>query len=379
MSARPRTKATTWYKEHYEKIALVIVLTALLGSSLLLLLQINEARRALSEAANWQVVDMQARPYQAKDSDQYAPYLAALENPFQIPARTNLLMVSELRIASVNPDVVTPIPYNATVCPWTQYPQPSIDAMDSSGDGIPDVWLAQYGLDPFDRAIGLSDPDSDGFTVREEFDAKTNPVDPASHPSYGVKLRVNRVVNRPFGLRFMGTSELAEGDIRYQINVLAQDRSYYVKMNEEVDGFTLVKYTPRTRQGNLGTVDASVLTLQRAGKQINLVVNQDYREQERAAELILITDQSTYRVNVGETFTVGRQSFKVIDIQPDHVVIRDDIMGQDVRLEMIAPGDLAPAPGKSDDDLFIFEDETMRAPPVSPGVRAPPGMPGSVR
>lgn len=379
MSLRPRTKSTTWYKEHYEKIALVIVLTTLMGSSLWLLLQINQARRALSETANWQVVDMQSRPYKAMDLEQYQPYLSSLEHPFQIQARSNLFMVSELRIASANPDVVTPIPYNAKFCPWTQYPQPSIEDMDSTGDGIPDVWLAKYNLDPFDKFIGSSDPDNDGFTVREEFEADTNPVDPASHPSYGVKLRVNRVINRPFALRFMGTSELAPGDVRYQINVVGKNRSYYAQMGEEIEGFKVLKYTPKTRQGNLGTIDASVLTLQRGPKKIDLILNQDYREQERAAELILLTDQSTYRVSNGDTFMVAQQSFKVIDIQPSHVVIRDDIMGQDVRLEMISAADLPPAPGSQDDGSLLFEDEIMWRPPVNPGVRAPSGVPVGVR
>lgn len=360
MSPRRVAKNSTWYKEHYEKIALLLVLIGLLLSSVLLLYQTGRARRALSEISTWEVMDSQGKVYKKLDLSQYEPFQEALEKPFRIAARTNLFMVSELRVASVNPDVVTPIRYDATVCPWTGYPQPSITERDSTGDGIPDQWLIDHGLDPFDKAVGDSDPDQDGFTVMEEFLAGTNPVDAESHPSYGIKLRVRRIVDRPFGLRFMGTSEPSPGDVRYLLNMTSQARSHFARMGDEIQGFKLIGYEPQTRPGPLGPVDASVLVLDRAGKRIRLVVNQDYREQDRVAELIFLVDESTYRVEPGEDVTVGGYQFKVIDIAADHVIIRDEKRAENIRIEMLAPSDLAPVPGTmSDDSSFpFFYDET---------------------
>jgi hypothetical protein len=51
---------------------------------------------------------------------------------------------------------------------------------DDTGDGIPNWWLAAYGLDPSDPHLADRDLDGDGLTVREEFIAGTNPLDPVS-------------------------------------------------------------------------------------------------------------------------------------------------------------------------------------------------------
>ena len=55
--------------------------------------------------------------------------------------------------------------------------------IDSDGDGLPDWWEGTYGLDPF-SAEGESgrdgDPDLDGFSNIQEYEAGTDPVDPGS-------------------------------------------------------------------------------------------------------------------------------------------------------------------------------------------------------
>ncbi len=49
---------------------------------------------------------------------------------------------------------------------------------DTDGDGQPDGWEVQYGLQPADPGDKDRDPDSDGLTNKEEFAAETNPRDP---------------------------------------------------------------------------------------------------------------------------------------------------------------------------------------------------------
>jgi hypothetical protein len=46
---------------------------------------------------------------------------------------------------------------------------------DSDGDGMPDAWELQHGLDPRSAADGPQDSDGDGYTNVEEFLNGTNP------------------------------------------------------------------------------------------------------------------------------------------------------------------------------------------------------------
>ncbi|MFH1709140.1 MAG: hypothetical protein ABIF71_14645 [Planctomycetota bacterium] len=47
---------------------------------------------------------------------------------------------------------------------------------DADGDGLPDSWEWLYFTD-YDEVAG-GDPDLDGFTNRQEYNANTDPTDP---------------------------------------------------------------------------------------------------------------------------------------------------------------------------------------------------------
>lgn len=355
MSPARRTQGQAWYVANYEKLVVIAVLVVLLLSALFLIVQITQANRALNEA-RWDAERGTRKPYRPINTSDFQEVMAQLAQPFQHQSYTNFLMVSELRVISINPEAPAPIPFDATVCPFTGFPQPEIRERSSAGDGIPDGWKEEYGLDILSRDLAGADLDGDGFTVYEEWQSKTDPTDPKSHPSYATKLQLQRVVVRPFTLRFQGVSEVAEGDIRYTLNDVRQQRTYFPKLGDTVAGFKLLRYEERTRPGPMGPQDASVLVLERAGKTIQLRINQDYTEQERGAVLTFLVDRSEHRVTKGDNLTVMGQSLKVIDITDDQVLIRDEKLGINVPVTRAAPtGQDAffSEPGAEGDEQFM--------------------------
>ena len=52
--------------------------------------------------------------------------------------------------------------------------------LSAIGDGIPNGWKQQHGLDPLDPTVANADPDGDGFSNLQEFLAGTDPTNSAS-------------------------------------------------------------------------------------------------------------------------------------------------------------------------------------------------------
>jgi hypothetical protein len=84
---------------------------------------------------------------------------------------------------------------------------------DSDGDGMPDVWEAAHGLNPFDAGDAGLDSDGDGLTSLQEYLAGTNPSDPAStlrlvvleagaQPANGLAFKFTAISNRTYRVEF---------------------------------------------------------------------------------------------------------------------------------------------------------------------------------
>jgi len=124
--------------------------------------------------------------------------LDGISNPslLKVPGeKEGCFLASEGRVFCQNPDMTNrchrPIPAKSEKCPFCGYAQPSMKPVDvtrvggdADNDGLPDAWENKYGFNPNDPADAQQDPDGDTFTNLEEFEAKTDPKDPQSHPNF---------------------------------------------------------------------------------------------------------------------------------------------------------------------------------------------------
>lgn len=77
--------------------------------------------------------------------------------------------------------------------------------------GIANTWWAEYDIDPGYSDSPDRDPDSDGFTNREEHDAETDPTDPDSYPEPVTKLAATGIKTTQVHIKPTAADPGAEG------------------------------------------------------------------------------------------------------------------------------------------------------------------------
>lgn len=220
-------------------------------------------------------------------------------------------------------------------------------------EGLPIRWLRQYGL-PTDRPIAGEDPDNDGFTVREEFEAGTNPTDPSSRPDISRKLRVESILQRPFPFLFMG---IIEGSTR-KFNVQRADGTvaHFVELGGTVPdkndpGYKVTHYAEkieerRDAKNRVTRVNASELTLEREGeKPVILVRGRPAASGDLSARLYFILEDRSFVVSPGAEFVLQGTAYQVVSIKAldrggASVIIRRKDTPGDIPVIPLEPGDL---------------------------------------
>ncbi len=312
----------SWIQLNFDKLVLVIALIVLLASAVTLVLRVNGQRAAVAEAP-WEQPVGSAKGVDAIDTAVYKAAIDAVTKPFQVAPQQQRIAVGELRVSCVS--CSKPIAFDATVCPFCRVAQPEIvdvEKFDGDQDGIPDMVEKQMGLNPLDPTDAQADADGDLFTNVEEVNGKTDLKDPASFPPPSAKSRLVTTFVNPFMLRFLGVQEVAAGDYRYQLNARTLDKTYFAKIGDEVEGYSVSAYDADAAEG-------PTLVLQQgpSSKPVRLVKGRIVQQDARTARLVSLLDGTFTNVQINSSLRIKDFEYKVVDIRDDRVVIRDTKSG----------------------------------------------------
>lgn len=317
-----RTEKTNIFKKHYDKILVGVVLLVLIVSLLMLMGLSNSQHQKESE---FQSRISSLRPQFPKTevaSDAvYTRACTMLENPSALQTNQTAWLVASERMACVS--CGWPIRLDDSVCAYCNAKQPGeVDqtGWDSDGDGMPDDWEKQYGLNPLSKDDALGDLDGDGFTNLEEYQAKTNPLDPKSFPPRVGYLRVAKILAVQFPFVLKGKQTLGAGNYAFQIN--EGSRSYFVRIGGEVgkSGWKAESFTNRMMVvKNKGMPDRkealTVLCLTKGGERVEIIERGGpvwnssevtlICEKDRAMEPLVVKDREEFTFD-GEQYQVLR-------------------------------------------------------------------------
>lgn len=318
MSGRLRP-GNSWLGQNYDKLVLAVVLALLLGSAVLLLAWTTQAQQSAANdnglPAGWV-----GKAAADADSSIVTHAIRLIQQPTQLSAQNRRMLVGELRVASI-PDGA-PIAYNATKDPFSGAAQPAVDYdPDSDGDGLTDKVELAAGLNPTDPSDATSDEDGDGYSNAEELQMSTDLRSATNYPPPIAKLRLARTVVNPFRFRFLGVSKLPDGD-RFQLNLRSLERTYFARLGDVVEGYTVSAYDEKTAEG-------PVITLKQGSTVMKLVQGKVINQEARSAELVFILDGTRYRRQIGDELKLKDLLYKVVDIKPDRVVLRNERDGKD--------------------------------------------------
>lgn len=292
-----------FFAAHWDWLLAGLGALAFVGAIAFALLEFSNDPEALADDMRAELAGSKRSGTGVENVDLALYYVAAKE--VQSPAKVSepaeslaSFLASERRIYCEQGDDAEhtscgkPMPADLKVCPFCQTKQPEEKkvSLDSDGDGLPDEWETSMGLNPNDPSDANADLDNDGFTTMEEFLAKTDPRDPASHPDYLDSLTLQPTLNRtvlPF--YFEKASPIPNGwrlyfkDPKKRNDYGKLGLSYSVVKGEDIGttGYVAGEYTKKTEnksikggQGMKKTIDVSEVevTRKRDKKSVRLVV-----------------------------------------------------------------------------------------------------------
>ncbi|HEY2710985.1 MAG TPA: Amuc_1099 family pilus-like system protein [Chthoniobacterales bacterium] len=215
---------------------------------------------------------------------------------------------------------------------------------------VPNEWLEEFALPMAEPDVLTQDPDRDGFTNRDEWDGRTNPIKRDSHPSYISKLRLRSSSEEPFPLIFSSSI----GDV-YAINNLDRRKpTQFLRLGEMVQGtkYKLTNYREKHAINKYGTtIDVSELTLEEIETRgvVRLVKEKPTISPESVANFLYTwggTEQN-FSVKKDQEFSLKPEEevkYRLRDVLPDKAIVVLMAKPEEI-IEIGLVGGAAPSPG----------------------------------
>ena len=191
---------------------------------------------------------------------------------------------------------------------------------------VPNEWLEESGLPITEGDVLAQDPDGDGFSNLDEWEAHTNPIDKNSHADYITKLKMISLAQEPF--RFIFSSWVGD---TYAINTIDHRQpTQFLRISETIHGtlFKLVKFKEKNEKSKFGTdVDVSELTLENTENkdQLTLTKGKTTTSPESVANFLYTWGgDQRFSAKKGQEFSLKPQTeikYKLIDVQPNKAIL----------------------------------------------------------
>jgi len=150
-----------------------------------------------------------------------------------------------------------------------------------------------------------------GFSIFNNMPTKESPL-----------FSLKKITAFPF--RYTARSTLPDGKIQFQINATGSQKTWFIGLGENTDGFQAVKHQTDLRQrlvpgiANPQEADMSKLTLKdSSGKETVLTIDPKNHNNIFTAHIIYNPDNTDYYVYKGDIFSVDDQNYSIIEITPE--------------------------------------------------------------
>lgn len=210
-----------------------------------------------------------------------------------------------------------------------------IDMLDPNApllrEPVSNAWLMANNLEFLNAGVLGQDSDSDGFNNLAEWEAKTDPKDPSSHPPYAEKLVFASRQKQDYILRFAARPDPERFQIiRLPSVIWPQRETWLMRIGEtsKDQQFRIESFEENQVRNNVGiNVDASVLKVTYLPKNEvhDLIRNIDTAIPTYFAEMKFILDPAYKEyIKEGETFSLTADpetKYRVVKVNEDSVII----------------------------------------------------------
>ena len=240
---------------------------------------------------------------------------------------------------------------NAILEEFPEFAEGLTPVSDVNFNGIPEEWEKEMNVSA-DYTSPDSDQDSDGFTLLQEFRAKTDPTDPLSHPKYITQVFVSAVSQQRFNGLELVSVDMSGKDKKEWVatfNVIRNDRkrTEFVRLNIGTFKNNNVDFCLVDLETDENTQEP-VAFIQRVGRieRIRCCVKQPVYDPAARVRLNYALFDRNFTTQVGSSFKLGtgksgEENYRVVsvDLVKKEVVVESDDGNPDTFTLRPAPKD----------------------------------------